>query len=122
MRVLGVIPARGGSKGIPGKNVRLLGGKPLLVHTAEAALAAQRLSRVVLTTDEEEIAEVGRRCGLEVPFLRPAELALDDTPWPSWRDGATASTRSACSSPRAPSAGLGTSTAAWSSWRQVSTP
>ena len=80
MRVLGVVPARGGSKGIPRKNVRLLAGRPLLAWTAEAALAARRLARVVLTTDDEEIAEVGRRCGLEVPFLRPAELALDDTP------------------------------------------
>jgi CMP-N-acetylneuraminic acid synthetase len=80
MRVLGIIPARGGSKGIPGKNVRSLGGKPLLAWTAESALAAQRLSRVVLTTDDEQIAEVGRACGLEVPFLRPAELAQDDTP------------------------------------------
>lgn len=80
MRVLGIVPARGGSKGIPGKNVRPLGGKPLLAHTAEAALAARRLSRVVLTTDDEKIAEVGRSCGLEVPFLRPAELARDDTP------------------------------------------
>lgn len=80
MRVLGIVPARGGSKGIPGKNVRLLGGKPLLAWTAEAALAARRLSRVVLTTDDERIAEVGRGCGLEVPFLRPAELAQDDTP------------------------------------------
>jgi len=80
MRVLGIIPARGGSKGIPGKNVRSLGGKPLLAWTAESALAARRLSRVVLTTDDERIAEVGRACGLEVPFLRPAELAQDDTP------------------------------------------
>jgi CMP-N,N'-diacetyllegionaminic acid synthase len=80
MRVLGLIPARGGSKGIPGKNVRLLGGKPLLAWTAEAALASRRLSRVVLSTDDEEIAETGRRCGLEIPFLRPAELACDDTP------------------------------------------
>lgn len=80
MRVLGLIPARGGSKGIPGKNVRLLGGKPLLAWTAEAALASRRLSRVVLSTDDEEIAETGRRYGLETPFLRPAELARDDTP------------------------------------------
>ena len=80
MKVLGIVPARGGSKGIPRKNVRLLGGRPLLAHTADAALAAHRLSRVVLTTDDEEIAEVGRSCGLEVPFLRPAELAQDDTP------------------------------------------
>ncbi|HWM90773.1 MAG TPA: acylneuraminate cytidylyltransferase family protein [Thermoanaerobaculia bacterium] len=80
MRVLGIIPARGGSKGIPGKNVRPLGGKPLLAWTAEAALSARRLSRVVLSTDDGGIAEVGRGCGLEVPFLRPAELAMDDTP------------------------------------------
>lgn len=80
MRVLGVVTARGGSKGVPGKNVRPLGGKPLLAWTAEAALAARRLSRVVLTTDDERIADAGRACGLEVPFLRPAELARDDTP------------------------------------------
>jgi CMP-N-acetylneuraminic acid synthetase len=80
MRVLGLIPARAGSKGIPGKNVRPLGGRPLLAWTAEAALAARRLSRVVLSTDGEAIAEAGRRCGLEIPFLRPAELALDDIP------------------------------------------
>lgn len=80
MRTLGLILARGGSKGIPGKNVRLLGGRPLLAWTAEAALASRRLSRVVLSTDDEQIAEIGRRYGLDVPFLRPAELARDDTP------------------------------------------
>jgi len=80
MRTLGLIPARGGSKGIPRKNVRNLGGKPLLAWTAEAALSARRLSRVVLSTEDLEIAEAGRRCGLEIPFLRPAELARDDTP------------------------------------------
>jgi CMP-N-acetylneuraminic acid synthetase len=80
MRVLAVITARGGSKGIPGKNLALLGGKPLLAYTADAALAAKRLTRVVLSTDSERIADVGRRCGLEVPFLRPAELARDETP------------------------------------------
>ncbi|MCP4660809.1 MAG: acylneuraminate cytidylyltransferase family protein [bacterium] len=79
-RVLGLIPARGGSKGIPRKNVRLLGGRPLLEYTAKAALAARRLSRVVLSTEDEEIAEIGRRCGLEVPFRRPPELARDETP------------------------------------------
>ncbi|MCI0730285.1 MAG: acylneuraminate cytidylyltransferase family protein, partial [Chloroflexi bacterium] len=79
MRVLGLIPARGGSKGVPRKNIRLLCGKPLLQYTAESALAARRLSRVILSTEDEEIAEVGRRCGLDVPFLRPAELAQDDT-------------------------------------------
>lgn len=80
LRILGLIPARGGSKGVPRKNIRLLCGKPLLQYTAEAALASQKLSRVVLTTDDQEIAEVGQRLGLEVPFRRPAELALDHTP------------------------------------------
>lgn len=80
MRVLGLIPARGGSKGIPRKNVRLLRDKPLLQYTAESALAASRLARTVLTTDDPQIAEIGRRCGLDVPFLRPPELAADDTP------------------------------------------
>ena len=79
-RVLGVIPARGGSKGVPRKNIRLLCGKPLLQYTAEAALAARRLSQVILSTEDEEIAAVGRSCGLKVPFLRPAELARDETP------------------------------------------
>jgi CMP-N-acetylneuraminic acid synthetase len=80
MRVLGLVPARGGSKGIPRKNIRLLAGKPLLAYTAEAALAARSLARVVLSTDDAEIAETGRRYGLEVPFFRPAELADDTAP------------------------------------------
>jgi CMP-N-acetylneuraminic acid synthetase len=80
MRVLGVVTARGGSKGIPGKNTRLLGGKPLLAWTAESAKRATGLARVILSTDDEEIASVGRTCGLEVPFMRPAELADDRTP------------------------------------------
>ncbi len=79
-RVLGVVIARGGSKGIARKNVAELCGKPLLQYTAEAALAAGQLSRVILTTENDEIAEVGRKCGLEVPFRRPDELARDDTP------------------------------------------
>jgi CMP-N,N'-diacetyllegionaminic acid synthase len=74
------VTARGGSKGIPRKNIRSLCGKPLLQYTAEAALGSRRLSRVILSTEDEEIADVGRRCGLEVPFLRPRELAGDDTP------------------------------------------
>ena len=80
IRVLGLIPARGGSKGVPGKNIKLLAGKPLLAYTAAAALAAQHLSRVVLSTDDEQIAAVGRACDIEVPFLRPAELAQDHSP------------------------------------------
>jgi CMP-N,N'-diacetyllegionaminic acid synthase len=78
--VLGIIPARSGSKGIPNKNLRELAGKPLLVYTAEAARTAGVFDRIVLTTDSEEIAELGRSVGLEVPFLRPKELAKDDTP------------------------------------------
>jgi CMP-N-acetylneuraminic acid synthetase len=79
-KVLGVIPARGGSKGIRGKNLAVLLGKPLLQYTAEAALAASSLSDTILSTDDEEIAEAGRGYGLEVPFMRPGELAADDTP------------------------------------------
>ncbi|HKC25138.1 MAG TPA: acylneuraminate cytidylyltransferase family protein, partial [Thermoanaerobaculia bacterium] len=80
MRVLGLVPARGGSVGVPRKNIRLLHGKPLLFYTAECAAKARSLARVVLTTDDEEIADVGRSAGLEVPFLRPAELSRGDTP------------------------------------------
>lgn len=80
MKVLGLIPARGGSKGIARKNIKPLGGKPLLAYTAETALAAKRLSCVILSTEDAEIAEIGRQCNLEVPFLRPPELARDETP------------------------------------------
>lgn len=80
MRTLGVITARGGSKGIPRKNIKLLAGKPLLYYTATAALEARKLDRVILSTEDEEIERVGMLCGLEVPFLRPASLAQDDTP------------------------------------------
>src|SRR5712691_3013598 len=80
IRVLGLIPARGGSKGVPRKNICMVAGKPFLQYTAEAALGALRLDRIVLSTEDDEIAEVGRRCGAEVPFLRPASLAQDTTP------------------------------------------
>jgi CMP-N-acetylneuraminic acid synthetase len=80
MRVVGIVTARGGSQEIPRKNLCLLRGKPLLWYTAEAALAAHRLARVILSTEDEEIAEFGRSCGLDVPFLRPEELARHDTP------------------------------------------
>jgi CMP-N-acetylneuraminic acid synthetase len=82
-RVLAVIPARGGSKGVPRKNLQLLGGKPLVVHAVETGLAASRVDRVLCTTDDAEIAEVARAAGAEVPFLRPAELAQDSSEdWP----------------------------------------
>jgi CMP-N-acetylneuraminic acid synthetase len=80
MRVLGIVTARGGSKGIPRKNIVPLLGKPLLAYTAEAALLCKRLTRTVLSTEDHEIARVGRECGLDVPFLRPPELARDETP------------------------------------------
>lgn len=80
LKVLGIITARGGSKGIPKKNIVPLCGKPLLAYTAEAALSAIKLNRTILSTDDPEIAEVGRRYGIDVPFLRPLELARDDTP------------------------------------------
>lgn len=78
--VLGIVPARGGSKGLPGKNVRLLNGEPLVAYAARAALTSGVLDRVILSTDSEEVAALGRQVGLEVPFLRPAPLAADDTP------------------------------------------
>lgn len=75
-----MIPARGGSKGIPRKNLALLGGRPLIAHTADAARGSRRLTRVIVTTDDTEIAAASRSLGLDVPFLRPAGLAGDDTP------------------------------------------
>lgn len=80
MKILGIIPARGGSKGIPGKNIRMLGGKPLIHYAALAAHESGLVDRLILTTDLVEIAEVGKTLGIEVPFIRPAELAQDDTP------------------------------------------
>jgi len=77
MKILGIIPARAGSKGIPGKNIKLLNDKPLLQYTAEVALESAELDRVILSTDNEEIATVGRNCGLDVPFLRPCNLSTD---------------------------------------------
>ena len=79
-RVLALIPARGGSKSIPRKNVRLLGGHPLIAYSIKAAHACRVIERVVVSTDDEDIAEVARKYGAEVPFLRPSDLAQDDTP------------------------------------------
>src|SRR4051812_42339110 len=80
MAVLALIPARGGSKGVPRKNIRALAGKPLLDYTIEAAGAARLVDAIVVTTDDEEIAAVARAGGASVPFLRPAALAQDTTP------------------------------------------
>ena len=80
MRVLGLIPARGGSKELPRKNIRLLGGKPLIQHTFECARSSGVPDRIVLSTDDPEIWEVASSFGLEAPFLRPTEYARDDSP------------------------------------------
>ena len=77
MNVLGLITARGGSKGIPRKNIADLHGKPLIAWTIEAALQSDVLNRVIVSTDDQEIAAVSRKYGAEVPFLRPAGLAAD---------------------------------------------
>jgi CMP-N,N'-diacetyllegionaminic acid synthase len=78
--VLAIIPARGGSKGVPRKNIRELAGKPLIAWTIEAAKQSAYIDRLIVSTDDWEIAEVAKRYGCEVPFLRPRELAKDDTP------------------------------------------
>ena len=75
--MLAIIPARGGSKGLPGKNIRKLGGKPLIAYTIEAALNAKAIDRVVVTTDDEKIASVAKKYGEEVPYMRSAEMASD---------------------------------------------
>ena len=80
MTVLGVVPARGGSKGVPDKNLRVVGGHSLLARTAAAARGSRRLTRTVVCTDSPDIAEAARAVGLDVPFQRPPERAADDTP------------------------------------------
>lgn len=77
MRVLGIIPARGGSKGVPGKNKKVLGAKPLIAYTIEAAIQSQLLTDIMISTDDPEIQQMGKDCNIQVPFLRPADLASD---------------------------------------------
>lgn len=79
MKKIAIIPARGGSKGLPGKNIRLLRGKPLISYAIQAALQSGAVDHVVVSTDDEAIARVAREWGAEVPYLRPAELAQDET-------------------------------------------
>ena len=74
--ILGIIPARGGSKGIPRKNIRLLGGKPLIAYCIQCALKS-KIDRLIVSTDDLRIANIARQFGGEVPFLRPSELATD---------------------------------------------
>ena len=80
MRILAIIPVRGGSKGIPGKNIKLLDGKPLLAYTSELALQSGYLTEVIVSTEDEPIGEVAKSLGVQVPFMRPMALAQDDTP------------------------------------------
>lgn len=80
LKTLALIPARGGSKGILRKNIQPLAGKPLIAWSIQAALACHDIASVVVSTEDEEIAEISQRWGAELPFLRPAELAQDHTP------------------------------------------
>lgn len=80
IELLAVIPARGGSKGVPGKNLRLLGGKPLIAHQIEAAQKASSVDEIIVSTDHEGVADAAREAGAKVPFLRPDELAADEVP------------------------------------------
>ena len=86
MKATAFIFARGGSKGLPGKNIRPFGGKPLIAWSIEHALSVTRIERVIVSTDSLEIADVARNYGAEVPFQRPPELSYDESPeWLSWR-------------------------------------
>ena len=80
MKIVAIIPARGGSKGIPRKNIKELCGKPLITYIIETALRVEELDKVIVSTEDKEIAEVAKKCGAEVPFMRPEELARDETP------------------------------------------
>lgn len=75
--MIAIIPARGGSKGIPRKNIKSLGGKPLISYTIEAAMQAKSVNRVFVSTEDLEIAEIAKKCGAEIPFMRPKNLATD---------------------------------------------
>jgi N-acylneuraminate cytidylyltransferase len=80
MKILGIIPARGGSKGIPNKNIKVLGNKPLLAYTIEAAKNSKLLTKTILSSDDEAIINIAKKYELEVPFVRPANLATDESP------------------------------------------
>ena len=80
MKILSLIPARGGSKSIYKKNIRMLGGKPLIQYSIEVSLTSPLIERTIVSTDDQEIAEIARACGAEVPFMRPNEFAQDTSP------------------------------------------
>jgi len=77
MRVLGIIPARGGSKGLPKKNIKILGEKPLIAWSIEAGLKSKLINKVIVTSDNNEIIDISRKYGAEIPFIRPSDLASD---------------------------------------------
>jgi len=79
MKILAIIPARGGSKGVPRKNIRLLGNKPLIEYTIDAAIEASVFEKIVVSTDDQEIAIAAEKAGCKPPFIRPTELAQDDS-------------------------------------------
>ena len=86
MSIIAFIFARGGSKGLPDKNIKILNGKPLIAWSIEHAKSVKRVDRVIVSTDSEEIARIAREYGAEVPFMRPAALATDNSPeWLSWQ-------------------------------------
>ena len=88
MRTVAFIFARSGSKGVPNKNIKLLAGKPLIAYSIEQALATKTIERVIVSTDSQEIAEISLKFGAEVPFMRPINLAGDESPeLLSWRHG-----------------------------------
>lgn len=84
--IVGFIFARGGSKGVPGKNIRLLAGKPLIAYAIETAFQSEFIDRVVVSTDDEKISQIAQNFGAEIPFLRPKKLAQDNSPeWLAWQ-------------------------------------
>lgn len=80
MKILGLIPARGGSKGIPHKNSKILGAKPLIAYTIQAGLDTQKITELIVSTDDLAIAQISKKWGASTPFIRPAELATDTAP------------------------------------------
>src|SRR3989338_863146 len=79
MKILALIPARGGSKRVPNKNIKLLDGKPLIAYTIAAAKKSKYINRIVVSTDCESIGKIAKKHGAEVPFLRPKEISTDDS-------------------------------------------
>ncbi len=79
MKILCLILARGGSKRLPGKNIKALGGQPLICHTVKAAKGSKHINRIIVSTDDEEIARISKSCGAEVPFYRPSPISKDDS-------------------------------------------